>query len=113
MNCEINYCDWISCDDEEDILIATGQPDAASITAVISNKYRSEVLSLSIVDGNLVIPRNTGPMGWFNPYAGPFTVKLSVGCYDDPLFCGQYETVTFEVKNGTGKNSIVCPCAAQ
>ena len=108
-SCQTNYCDWVSCDDEGDILIATGMDDVAEITTIISNKDRSEVGTLAIVNGYLTIPRGTGPLGWFNPYAGTFTVTFA-GCYDS--FCG-YNSVTFEVRNGTGKNIIECHCAVQ
>ena len=113
MNCLTNYCDWVSCDDEGDILISTGQVDADPVTAIVTNKQRSYSITTAIVDGNLVIPRSEFPTGWFNPYAGEFVVTMQVGCYDDPLFCGQYESITFTVRNGTGKNAILCPCAAE
>lgn len=108
MNCETNYCDWVSCDDEGDIFIATGLEDQ-TVTVTVTNKERSEVMDADITDGNLVLPRSSFPEGFFNPYAGEFIV--SMGCYHN--FCGQYETVTFTIRNGSGKNTIECPCAAQ
>jgi len=108
MNCEINYCDWLPCG-LSSFTINTGRTVIEDLEVTIENKgavyqktYTSDIF------GDIEIQHSDFPNGFFNPYAGKFVLSIKIGC-DYVLFCDEYETISFEIRNGSSeKNTLTC-----
>lgn len=108
MSCDINFCDYVNCQREGAYIVKTGLPDGLH-TFTLTNKWRSYTFQKQVVDGEISIDIENLPDGYFNPYAGTYVLSV-IGCYD--YICETYTSITFEVRNGEGKYTIECPCAA-
>lgn len=100
---------YLSCGVTE-IIVKTGIAEIAEYTLVITShqgsKYTLDVGS--DVFGDITVPVTDFPDGFFNPYAGVFTLQLTAGC-DVVMFCDEYSCYEFEVVNGNStKNTLTC-----
>jgi len=109
MSCNYVYNDYISCG-VEDIVLEAGLTPGQEKDVIISTPNNSKYKNTLEVDafGNLTIPVNSFPDGFFNPYSGPWTLHIDGGC-DDVLFCDYFKYIQFEAVNGNQeKNTLSC-----
>ncbi len=117
--CTTCYKDWISCGVEALIVNGTLLSET-SYTWKITTAQGAKYLGAASTDedGFFVIPFSEFPAGFFNPYAGLFTLEVQTGnCtpvqFNDSAYCEPYACIEFSMANGSGdKNIIGCPCLA-
>ena len=119
MACATCYKDWISCGVDAIIVQGSLLP-LTPYTWIITTSQGAKYLGATTTDTNgfFVIPTSEFTSGFFNPYAGLFTLEAQTGnctpaSWNNSVYCDPYTCIEFEVKNGTGdKNTIGCPCLA-
>src|SRR5690606_7168923 len=117
MSCTSCFTDWIcKCGPYNDFILLRSLLDPATeYTYRLRDKFDAEYIGQVTSDenGHLEIPISDFPDGFFNEYAGNFTLEI----YTDADLCNRvqiplvssYECVTIEVRGGNNeKNTIGC-----